>query len=56
MYVATEKAAGMCHLGIGQSAWLGSDNECSIPLDFLTDDPTVTVNGRSVLKNLRSLI
>lgn len=49
--LATEKAFGTCHFAIGQNTWLGGKNECSIHWDFLIDNPTVTVDGKLVLKN-----
>jgi leucyl aminopeptidase (aminopeptidase T) len=53
MFLATEKAYGTCHVAIGQNTWLGGNNECSIHWDFLVDKPTVTVDGKNVLKNGR---
>jgi leucyl aminopeptidase (aminopeptidase T) len=49
--LATEKAFGTCHFAIGQNTWLGGKNECSVHLDFLVDNPTVTIDGNVVLKN-----
>jgi len=49
--LATEKAYGTCHFAIGQNTWLGGKNECSIHWDFLVENPTVTLDGRPVLKN-----
>lgn len=51
MLLATEKAYGTCHVAIGQNTWLGGKNESSIHWDFLIEDPTVTINERTVLKN-----
>jgi len=51
MLLATEKAYGTCHVAIGQNTWLGGRNECSIHWDFLIDKPTVSINGKPVLKN-----
>jgi leucyl aminopeptidase (aminopeptidase T) len=49
--LATEKAYGTCHFAIGQNTWLGGKNKCSIHLDFLVENPTVTLDGKLVLKN-----
>jgi len=49
--LATEKAYGTCHIAIGQNTWLGGKNECSIHWDFLVDKPTVTIEGKLVLKD-----
>ncbi len=49
--LATEKAYGTCHFAIGQNTWLGGKNECSIHWDFLVENPTVTLDGRLILKN-----
>jgi len=54
--LATEKAYGTCHVAIGQNTWLGGKNECSLHWDFLIDRPTVTVNGRLVLRDGRFII
>jgi leucyl aminopeptidase (aminopeptidase T) len=54
--LATEKAYGTCHFAIGQNTWLGGKNECSIHWDFLIDNPTVTVDGRPVLKNGKFMV
>ncbi len=51
MLLATEKAYGTCHIAMGQNTWLGGKNECSVHWDFLVDKPTVTINGKLVLKN-----
>jgi leucyl aminopeptidase (aminopeptidase T) len=53
MLLATEKAYGTCHVAIGQNTWLGGKNQCSVHWDFLIDDPTVTIDGKLVLKNGR---
>ncbi|MBX5328511.1 MAG: aminopeptidase [Candidatus Bathyarchaeota archaeon] len=50
MLLATEKAYGTCHVAIGQNTWLGGKNESSIHWDFLVECPTVTVDGRLVVK------
>lgn len=49
--LATEKAYGTCHVAIGQNTWLGGKNECSMHWDFLIEKPTVTIDGKPVLKN-----
>ena len=49
--LATEKAYGTSHVAIGQNTWLGGKNECSIHWDFVIDKPTVTLDGKLVLKN-----
>lgn len=49
--LATEKAYGTSHVAIGQNTWLGGRNECSIHWDFVIDRPTVTIDGKPVLKN-----
>lgn len=49
--LATEKAYGTCHVAIGQNTWLGGANESSIHWDFVIDRPTVTIDGKPVLKN-----
>ena len=51
MLLATEKAFGTCHFAVGQNTWLGGNNECSIHWDFLIEKPTVTIDGKLVLKN-----
>jgi leucyl aminopeptidase (aminopeptidase T) len=51
--LATEKAYGTCHVAIGQNTWLGGKNKCSLHWDFLIDDPTVTINGETVLEHGR---
>lgn len=51
--LATEKAYGTSHVAIGQNTWLGGRNECSIHWDFVIDRPTVTIDGKPVLKNGR---
>jgi leucyl aminopeptidase (aminopeptidase T) len=48
--LATEKAYGTCHVAIGQNTWLGGTNECSVHIDFLVENPTVTIDGKFVLK------
>jgi leucyl aminopeptidase (aminopeptidase T) len=50
MLLATEKAYGTCHVAIGQNTWLGGKNECSLHMDFLVDNPTVTIDGKFVLR------
>lgn len=50
MLLATEKAYGTCHVAIGQNTWLGGKNKCSLHWDFLIDNPTVTIDGKPVLK------
>jgi leucyl aminopeptidase (aminopeptidase T) len=49
MLLATEKAYGTCHVAMGQNTWLGGKNECSVHVDFLIENPTVTIDGKSVL-------
>jgi leucyl aminopeptidase (aminopeptidase T) len=49
--LATEKAYGTAHVAIGQNTWLGGENECSVHVDFLVDKPTVTVDGKCILKD-----
>jgi leucyl aminopeptidase (aminopeptidase T) len=49
--LATEKAYGTCHFAIGQNTWLEGKNECSIHWDFLVEKPTVTADGKLILKN-----
>jgi leucyl aminopeptidase (aminopeptidase T) len=56
MLLATEKAFGTCHFAVGQNTWLGGNNECSIHWDFLIEKPTVTIDGKLVLKNGKFLI
>lgn len=56
MFLATEKAHGTCHVAIGQNTWLGGKNECSIHWDFLVDNPTVAVDGKTVLKSGRFVV
>ena len=56
MLLATEKAYGTCHVAIGQNTWLGGKNESSIHWDFLIDKPTVTIDGKLVLKNGKFMI
>jgi leucyl aminopeptidase (aminopeptidase T) len=50
MLLATEKAYGTCHVAIGQNTWLGGKNSCSLHVDFLIENPTVTIDGKFVLK------
>jgi leucyl aminopeptidase (aminopeptidase T) len=54
--LATEKAVGTCHFAIGQNTWLGGNNQCSIHWDFVIDGPTVTLDGKPILKNGRFMI
>lgn len=54
--LATEKAYGTCHFAIGQNTWLGGKNECSIHWDFLIENPTVTTDGKPILKNGKFII
>ncbi len=54
--LATEKAYAPAHVAIGQNTWLGGKNECSIHWDFVVDKPTVTINGRPVLKNGKYMV
>ena len=54
--LATEKAYATAHVAIGQNTWLGGQNECSIHWDFVIDKPTVTINGRPVLKNGKYMV
>jgi leucyl aminopeptidase (aminopeptidase T) len=54
--LATEKAYATAHVAIGQNTWLGGKNECSIHWDFVIDKPTVTINGKPVLKNGKYLV
>ena len=54
--LATEKAYGTAHVAIGQNTWLGGKNECSIHWDFIIDRPTVTINGKPVLKNGKYMV
>jgi len=56
MLLATEKAYGTCHVAIGQNTWLGGKNECSLHLDFLIDNPTVTIDEKPVLKNGKFMV
>ncbi len=51
VFLATEKAYGTCHVAIGGNDWLGGANECSIHWDFLIDKPTVTLDGKLILKD-----
>lgn len=50
-FLATEKAYGTCHIAIGGNDWLGGTNKCSIHWDFLIDSPTVTLDGKIILKD-----
>jgi leucyl aminopeptidase (aminopeptidase T) len=50
MMLATEKAYGTCHVAIGQNTWLGGKNRCSLHADFLIEKPTVTIDGKLVLR------
>jgi leucyl aminopeptidase (aminopeptidase T) len=54
--LATEKAYATAHVAIGQNTWLGGKNECSIHWDFVIDKPTVTINGKPVLKNGKYMV
>jgi len=56
MLLATEKAYGTCHVAIGQNTWLGGKNKCSLHWDFLIDYPTVTIDGKLVLKDRKFMI
>jgi leucyl aminopeptidase (aminopeptidase T) len=56
MLLATEKAYGTCHVAIGQNTWLGGKNECSLHWDFLIDNPTVTIDGKLVLKDGKFMV
>lgn len=49
--LATEKAYGTCHVAIGGNDWLGGTNKCSIHWDFLIESPTVTIDGKLILKD-----
>lgn len=54
--LATEKAYGTCHVAIGQNTWLGGKNECSIHWDFLIEKPSVTIDGKPILKNGKFMV
>jgi leucyl aminopeptidase (aminopeptidase T) len=54
--LASEKTYATAHVAIGQNTWLGGKNECSIHWDFVIDRPTVTINGKPVLKNGKYMV
>jgi len=56
MLLATEKAYGTCHVAIGQNTWLGGKNECSLHWDFLIENPTVTLEGKQILKHGKFMV
>ena len=54
--LASEKSYGTCHFAIGQNTWLGGKNECSIHWDFLIEKPSVTIDGKPILKNGKFMV
>lgn len=47
--IETEKQFGTAHLGIGNSANIGGTVWAPIHIDVIFDDPTITVDGRTIL-------
>ena len=47
--IETEKQFGTAHIGIGNSANLGGNVWAPIHIDVIFDDPTISVDGRTIL-------
>ena len=50
-FLATEKAYGTCHVAIGGNDFIGGLNKCSMHWDHVIESPTVTLDGKLILKD-----